>query len=118
MNLVVGDDGPHLAPSDAASAAMNDLSPRVSLEEEVDAMVADLKAVEMDLPDEVIRLCAGYMARCTEMHMQIVRVEGRDRQLKGFRTQQLSKVIELIEFLFRSSSRVVEVRRQEIEMSK
>lgn len=81
-------------------------------------MLADLLEVDLDLPDEVLKLCTGYMARCTELHIQIIRVEGTNRALKWFRTQQLTKLMELVEFTYRAASRIVEIRRQDTELSR
>lgn len=118
MKLIAQSDGPHLAPSEAATAAVLGLPDSATLEEELDAMVVDLKNLSLDLPDEVIRMCTSYMARCTELHMKLVRVEGRSRQLKWLRTQQLTKLMELIEFTYRAASRTIELRRQEVELSR
>jgi precorrin-6B methylase 2 len=89
------------------------------LEQELDAMVSDLQGlVDSMLPDEVIQACAAMMARCTEIHMNIVRVEGKNRHLRWVRTQQLTKVMELIEFTYKAASRIVEIRRQDTELSR
>lgn len=118
MKLVLEGDGDHLAPSDRATKAVLGLPDAPELEEELDAMLADIRDQDLELPDEVIRMCSGYMARCTELHVQIVRVEGRSRSLKWVRTQQLVKVMELIEFTYRAASRIVEIRRQDTELSR
>lgn len=81
-------------------------------------MVSDIKGLTLDLPDEVIQMCAALMARCTELHMQIVRVEGSSRHLRWLRTQQLTQVMELIEFTYRAASRLVEIRRQDTELAR
>lgn len=118
MKLVVEGDGPHLAPSEQATRAVLDLPDEPDLEEELDSMVKDLKALNLELPDEVIMVCTAFMARCTELHMKIVRVEGQVRGLKWVRTQQLTKLMELIEFTYRGASRLVEIRRQDAELSR
>jgi hypothetical protein len=111
------DDGPALAPSEEAHAAVSALEPGAGYEEELDAIVVDLQNIIWDLPDEVMRLCQGYMARCTEMHLNLVRM-GSNRAAKFVRTQQLAKVMELIDFTYKAASRSVEIRRQDVEMSK
>lgn len=90
----------------------------VSLEDEIMAMVVTLRNLEDAMPDVIMSTCMGYMARCTEIHLQIIRVEGSNRRLKTFRVTQLSKVMELIEFQFKGASRLIEVRRQEVELSR
>jgi hypothetical protein len=119
VKLVVGEDSRnHLAPSEESTQGVLSLPDNPDLELEIDAMLSDLKEANMDLPDEVIQMCAAYMARCTELHVNIVRIEGRNRHLKWLRTQQLSKVMELIEFTYRAASRIVEIRRQDAELSR
>lgn len=119
MKLTATETGPHLAPVSAATAATTGLGSMATLENEIDAMLTDLtKNAALDLPDEVMRMCSAFMGRCTEIHVQVVRVEGRDRELRWFRTQQLAKVMDLIEFMYRSASRIVEIKRQEVELSK
>ena len=90
----------------------------VSLEDEIMAMVVTLRNLEDAMPDVIMSTCMGYMARCTEIHLQIIRVEGNHRRLKTFRVTQLAKVMELIEFQFKGASRLIEVRRQEVELSR
>jgi hypothetical protein len=111
-------DGPHLAPSEQATPAVLALPDAPDLQEELDAMISDLKNLDLDLPDEVIRTCTSLMARCTERHVQLTRVEGSNRHYRGFRTQELVKVMELIEFTYRSASRLIEIRRQDVELSR
>ncbi len=118
MKVIVGDDGPHLAPSEQATQAVLGLPDVPELEEELDAMLLDLIGADMEIPDEVIRICAGYMARCTELHVKIVRVEGENRGLRWIRTQQITKVMDLIEFIYKAASRIVEIRRQDTELSR
>jgi hypothetical protein len=118
MQLVVQGDGPHLAPSERATPAILGLPDAPDLEEELDAMISDLQGLTMDAPDEVIQTCAALMGRCTELHVRIVRVEGGSRHHKWIRTQQLAKVMELIEFMYRAASRIVEIRRQDTELAR
>ncbi len=116
--IVDGDDGAHLAPSEEATKAVLGLPDVPELEDEIDAMLLDLLGANMEMPDEVIRMCAGYMARLTELHVRIVRIEGANRGYKWIRTQQIDKVENLIEFLYKSASRLVEIRRQDTELSR
>ena len=90
----------------------------LTLEEEITEMVINLREMQDATPDLIITTCMGYMARCTEIHLQLIRVEGTNRKLKTFRVTQLAKVMELIEFEFRGASRLIEVRRQEVELSR
>ena len=118
MKVLAGDDGPHLAPSEQATRAVLALPDTPDLQEELDAMISDIKEANLDLPDEVIRMCTSYMARCTELHVRLTRVEGSNRHFRGFRNLELVKVMELIEFTYRSASRLIEMRRQDVELSR
>lgn len=89
-----------------------------SREDELDQMLADLSALVDEMPDVIIRSCMAIMARCTEMHVEIIRGEAQDRRAKFFRTSQLAKVMELADFMFKGASRLVEVARQEIDLSR
>lgn len=100
----------------AQSAVANLANP--SMEEEVSAMVRALNELDGVTPDIYIETCMSYMARCTEMLIHVRKLEGKQRQYKVFRITQLEPLMELIEFLFKGSSRLVEVRRQEIELSR
>lgn len=60
----------------------------------------------------------GLMARCVEIKVFCLEHEGRDRRLKVLRTQKLQPIIELIEFLWRGASRLVETKRIEVELSR
>ena len=111
-------DGPHLTPSSQAHRAVSDLPNGAELQDEIDAMLTDLGSINWDVPDEILRLCQAYMARCTEIHINLIRVEGTNRGLKFIRTQQLAKVMELIEFTYKAASRSVEIRRQDVELTR
>jgi len=89
-----------------------------SLYDEIEGMVSQISDVSGSTPDQVMRVCMGLMARCTEIWVQLIRVEASDRKAKALRTQQLQKVMELIEFEFKAASRLIEVARQEVELSR
>ena len=91
----------------------------LSWSEEIEAMVHTLQSIDYsNSPDLVLTACMSYMARCTEMWVQLIRLEAQDRRAKSFRTMQLQKVMDLIEFEFRGASRLIEVRRQDVELSR
>jgi len=89
-----------------------------SLEDEVIAMVTSIKDLDFSQADVVMAMCMGYMARCTEIWLQLLRIEGQHRKAKTFRVMHLQKVMDLIEFEYKAASRLIEVRRQEIELSR
>ena len=81
-------------------------------------MVAALKNSDPSAPDLIMSTSMALMARCTEIYLQLVRIEGTHRKARVFRTTQLQKVMDLIDFEFKGASRLIEVRRQEVELSK
>lgn len=111
-------DGPHLVPDHPAHDVVTHLDSGASLEEEIMAMVTTLRELEDAMPDVIMSTCMAFMARCTEIYLQLVRAEGSYRKAKVFRVTQLSKVMELIEFEFKGASRLIEVRRQDVELSR
>lgn len=118
MKLEVVSDGVYLAPSDRSIESSLALPAVPEIEAELDAMISDIRGLTFDLPDEILRTCAGFQARCTQLYVNIIRVEGRERRLQFLRTQQLVKVMELIDFTYKAASRTVEIRRQEVELSR
>jgi hypothetical protein len=94
------------------------LTPQATLEEELDEMVAAIMSCDADRPDQALMLSMALMARCTEIYLQMVRIENDHRKAKVFRTMQLQKVMDLIEFYSRGASRLIEVRRQDVELSR
>lgn len=97
---------------------ISNLTSHATLEDELDAIVDVMKSLASQPPDVMLSTCMALMARVTEIHLGLVRLEPSMRKAKALRTIQLQKVIDLIEFEFKAASRLVEVRRQEIELSK
>jgi hypothetical protein len=91
---------------------------QVGLYDEVEAMIHTIQNSVGENPDVLMKACMGLMARCTEIWVQLVRVEAADRKAKSFRTMQLQKVMDLIDFEFKGASRLIEVARQEVELSR
>jgi len=89
-----------------------------TLEDEVIAMVTSIQILDLTQADVVMAMCMGYMARCTEIWLQLLRIEGAHRKAKTFRVMYLQKVMDLIEFEYKAASRLIEVRRQEVELSR
>lgn len=86
--------------------------------EEIKDILEAVTALPMDAPGIVIETCMGLMARCTEIHVELSYMELQDRKAKSVRILRLKPVMDLIEFLYRGASRMTEIRRQELEMSK
>jgi len=103
------------ANNDATVAPVNQ---QFGLYDEVEAMIHTIQGSVDSTPDVMMKACMGLMARCTEIWVQLVRVEATDRKAKSFRTMQLQKVMDLIDFEFKGASRLIEVARQEVELSR
>jgi hypothetical protein len=104
--------------ANGADQLIAQLAPDASLEEELDSMVAALKLLDASAPDQIMSICMASMARCTEIYLQLVRIEGVHRKARVFRTTQLQKVMDLLDFEFKGASRLIEVRRQEVELTR
>lgn len=89
-----------------------------NIEDELDVMVEAVRELDPARPDMILSTCMALMARCTEIYLNLVRLETQHRKAKFIRTQQLQKVMDLLDFHFRGASRLVEVARQELDMSK
>lgn len=117
--LVAQSSVSHTVPNVPQHLIVTNLQRDASMEEELDAMVSTLRSLEGSTPDIYIDTCMAFMGRCTEMLISLHRQEANGaRRAKIFRTTQLQPLMELIEFLYRGSSRLIEVRRQEVELSK
>lgn len=88
------------------------------MEQEIEAMVHTISSLDFNQADVVMATCMGFMGRCTEMWLQLLKIEGSHRKAKTIRVMQLQKVMDLIEFEYKAASRLIEVRRQEIELSR
>jgi hypothetical protein len=106
------------APETAALAAAGTLGSRAQIEGELDGIMVYVRDFWMMEPDQVMAHCASFTARLTELEILLHRVEARDREYKQIRTLQVQKLIEELERQFKIASRLVEVRRQDIETAK
>jgi hypothetical protein len=96
---------------------ITDLKPEASIQEELDAMMKALKGMVTEQPDVIIASCMGLMARCTEIKVNLIRLEPQ-RWAKYLRISQLQPIMELIEFTYKGASRLVEIARLDVELSK
>ena len=86
--------------------------------DEIHEILDTLTSLPMASVGMVIETCMGVMGRLTEIHLQLTEMELQDRQAKVVRTLYLKPVLDLCEFLFRGGSRLTEVYRQEMELSR
>ncbi len=94
------------------------LSVEDQYEQEIRSILETITSLDMANVGMVIEACMGMMGRCTEIHIDLTRRELTNRKAKVVRTLYLRPVMDLIEFIFKGGSRLTEVYRQELEMSK
>jgi hypothetical protein len=101
---------------DLAPLATGPLQTRAEVEAELDDICTAIRAFHAMEPDHVMRHVAAYSARLTELAVQLVRAEIRDRQYKQLRTLQVERILAELERQFRIASRAVEMRRQDLAL--
>lgn len=92
------------------------LGTREEIQTELDGIAAAARCFSLKQPDQVMRECATYSARLTELAVLLHRVESRDRQYIRVRTQQVERWQKELEFQFKVASRLVEVQRQDLAL--
>jgi hypothetical protein len=102
-------------PEGAALAAAGTLGSRAQIEAELDGILLVIRDFFAMEPDHVMGHCAAMTARLTELEVLLHRVEVRDRQFKQIRTMQVQKILVEVERQFKIASRLIEVRRQDME---
>jgi hypothetical protein len=113
-------DGGYVAdmvPEIAETLAWGALGSREAVEEEIDMMLRGVRTFWNMEPDHVMRAAGAMSARCSEMGIHLHRLEGR-REWKQIRTMQVDKLLAELDRQFRLASRLIEVRRQDIETSR
>lgn len=91
------------------------LGTKDEVEEEINRMLRVVRAFWNLEPDQVMRACAAFGARCTELYVHLHRVEGHYREWKQVRTQHVVPLQDELERQFTIASRLVEIRRQDLE---
>ena len=92
------------------------LGTRDQVQQELDGIMAAVRAFSLKQPDMVIRECAAYLARLAEISTLLQRIETQDRRYASLRTRQIDKWIEVLGIQFKIHSRLVEVSRQELSL--
>jgi len=93
------------------------LGTREQIEAELDMIAASIRTFHRVQPDQVMKYCAGYTARLTELRVLLHRVESTNRQYTRLRTQQVDKYVEELDRQWKTASRLVEVMRQDLALS-
>jgi hypothetical protein len=110
IDSMLSDPLEHLAPTGY-------LGERKDVEAELDLIAASIRTFHRLQPDQVLRYCAGYTARLTEMTVLLHRAESRGREYTRLRTQQVAKYIDELDRQWKTASRLVEVMRQDLQLS-
>lgn len=86
------------------------------VEAEIDRMNRLVRSFWKMEPDEVMRASSALSARCTELYVNLHRVEGKDRAYRQVRTQHVVPLLDELDRQFKTHSRMVEIRKQDLEM--
>jgi hypothetical protein len=108
---------PDLIPDVATQLSWGALQSREAVETEIDVMLTSIRGFWSMEPDQRMRLVTAMSARCTEMAIHLHRLEGR-REWRQLRTMQVDKVLAELDRQFKIASREIEVRRQDLEMTR
>ena len=94
------------------------LGTRQEVQTELDVIALAMRAFHVKQPDQIMRETAAYTARLTELAVLLHRVEATDRQYTRIRTQQVEKFLAELDRQYKVASRLVEIMRQDLELSR
>lgn len=103
-----------LVPEVAEQMAWGALVSREHVEDEIDMMLRTIRGFWDMEPDQVFKMCSAISARCTELGIHLHRLEGK-REWRQIRTLQIERILAEIDRQFREHSRLVEMRRQDLD---
>lgn len=103
-----------LVPEVAQELAWGALISRQHVEDEIDTMLRAIRGFWDMEPDQVFKMSSALSARCTELAIHLHRLEGK-REWRQIRTQQIERILAEIDRQFREHSRLVELRRQDLD---
>lgn len=106
-----------LIPEVAEQLSWGALQSRETVEAEVDLMLTSLRGFWQREPDQRMRMITAMSARCTELSVHLHRLEGR-REWRQIRTMQVERLLAELDRQFKISSREIEIRRQDIELTR
>jgi hypothetical protein len=95
--------------------ADEELGTKEEVEAELNAMMRAIRLFFELEPDAVMRIGAAYSARLTEIYVHLHRVEGRVREWRQVRTQQVIPILTELDRQFKRASRELEIRRQDLD---
>ncbi len=106
-----------LVPDVAEQLAEGALESREAVEAEIDLMLTTLRNFWQHEPDWRMKSISAMSARATELSVHLHRLE-RYREWRQIRTMQVDRVLAELDRQFKIASREVEVRRQDIELTR
>lgn len=106
-----------LVPEVATQMAWGELVSKQAVEDELDMMFRAVRGFWDMEPDQVMRTIQAMSARCSEMEVHLFRLEGK-REWKQVRTQQVDRLLQELDRQFKLASRLLEVRRQDLELAR
>lgn len=106
-----------LVPDVAVQLAWGALNSREAVEAEIDTMLTAVRRFWQQEPDQRMRAITAMSARCTELCVHLHRLEGR-REWRQVRTMQVDRLLTELDRQFKIASREIEVRRQDIELTR
>ncbi len=106
-----------MVPEVVEQFAWGALVSREHVEDEIDLMLRAVRGFWDMEPDQVMQMCSAMSARCTELAVHLHRLEGK-REWRQVRTQQVERLIAELDRQFKIASRMLEVRRQDIETAR
>jgi hypothetical protein len=106
-----------LVPEVAQELSWGALISKQHVEDEVDLMLRAVRGFWQMEPDQVMRMASAMSARATELAVHLHRLEGK-REWRQVRTMQVDKLLQELERQFRIASRLLEVRRQDLETAR
>jgi len=104
-----------LVPEIASELSSGVLVDRQHVEDEIDFMLRTVREFWDLEPDQVMQTISALSARSTELSVHLHRLEGR-REWKQIRTMQIERLLAELDRQFKVASRMLEVRRQDIEI--
>jgi cytosine/adenosine deaminase-related metal-dependent hydrolase len=106
-----------LVPEVAEQLSWGALISRQHVEDEIDLALRAVRGFWEMEPDQVMQMASALSARATELSVHLHRLEGK-REWRQIRTMQVERLLAELDRQFKIASRMLEVRRQDIETSR
>lgn len=106
-----------LVPEIAEQMSWGVLVSRQHVEDEIDMCLRAIRGFWEMEPDQVMRMTSAMSARATELSIHLHRLEGR-REWKQVRTLQVERLQAELDRQFKVASRLLEVRRQDLDLNR